>query len=33
LVRYLRDGRVLAVATVSRDLENLRAERALETIA
>lgn len=31
LVRYLRDGRTLAVATISRDLDNLRAERALET--
>jgi apoptosis-inducing factor 3 len=32
-VRYLRDGRVLAVATVSRDLESLKAERALELTA
>jgi NADPH-dependent 2,4-dienoyl-CoA reductase/sulfur reductase-like enzyme/nitrite reductase/ring-hydroxylating ferredoxin subunit len=31
LVRYWRDGRMLAVATVSRDLDNLRAERMLET--
>ena len=29
-VRYLRGGRTLAVATLSRDLESLRAERELE---
>jgi len=29
-VRYLMGGRTMAVATVSRDLESLRAERALE---
>jgi 3-phenylpropionate/trans-cinnamate dioxygenase ferredoxin reductase subunit len=29
-VRYLRAGRTLAVATISRDLANLKAERALE---
>jgi NADPH-dependent 2,4-dienoyl-CoA reductase/sulfur reductase-like enzyme/nitrite reductase/ring-hydroxylating ferredoxin subunit len=32
-VRYLRDGRTLAVASVSRDLDNLKAERALEIIS
>jgi 3-phenylpropionate/trans-cinnamate dioxygenase ferredoxin reductase subunit len=29
-VSYLRQGRVVAVATVGRDLESLRAERELE---
>jgi hypothetical protein len=29
-VSYLRAGRLLAVATIGRDLENLRAELALE---
>ena len=30
LVRYRRDGRVLAVASIFRDLENLKAEAAME---
>jgi hypothetical protein len=30
LVRYSRDGRVLAVASIFRDLENLREEVAME---
>jgi NADPH-dependent 2,4-dienoyl-CoA reductase/sulfur reductase-like enzyme/nitrite reductase/ring-hydroxylating ferredoxin subunit len=30
LIRYLRDGRMLAAASVSRDLDNLKADRALE---
>jgi len=30
LVRYRRDGRVLAVASIFRDLENLEAEAAME---
>jgi hypothetical protein len=29
-VSYRLDGKVLAVATIGRDLESLRAERALE---
>jgi len=33
LLRYRRDGRVLAVATVDRDLDNLRAEVAMEQAA
>jgi NADPH-dependent 2,4-dienoyl-CoA reductase/sulfur reductase-like enzyme len=32
-VSYLRSGRVLGLATVSRDLESLKAERALELSA
>jgi NADPH-dependent 2,4-dienoyl-CoA reductase/sulfur reductase-like enzyme/nitrite reductase/ring-hydroxylating ferredoxin subunit len=31
LLRYRRDGRVLAVATVDRDLDNLRIEAEMET--
>jgi hypothetical protein len=30
MVRYKRDGRVLAVASIYRDLENLKAELAME---
>jgi hypothetical protein len=30
LVRYRRDGRLLAVASIFRDLENLKCELALE---
>jgi hypothetical protein len=30
MVRYRRDGRVLAVASIYRDLENLKAELAME---
>ena len=30
-VRYLNDGRTLAVVTISRDLESLRAEREIES--
>jgi apoptosis-inducing factor 3 len=30
LVRYSRDGRVLAVASIFRDLENLKEEAAME---
>jgi apoptosis-inducing factor 3 len=30
VVRYRRDGRVLAVASIFRDVESLRAELALE---
>ncbi|HJS85404.1 MAG TPA: FAD-dependent oxidoreductase, partial [Acetobacteraceae bacterium] len=33
LLRYRRNGRVLAVATVDRDLDNLRAEVAMEQAA
>jgi hypothetical protein len=30
LLRYKRDGRVLAVASIFRDIENLQAELAME---
>jgi hypothetical protein len=30
MVRYKRDGRVLAVASIYRDLESLKAELAME---
>jgi hypothetical protein len=30
LLQYRRDGRVLAVATLDRDLDNLRTEAAME---
>ena len=30
LLRYRRDGRVLAVASIYRDLDNLKAELAME---
>jgi hypothetical protein len=30
LVKYIRAGRVLAVASIYRDLENLKAELAME---
>jgi len=30
LLRYKRDGRVLAVASIFRDVENLQAELAME---
>jgi apoptosis-inducing factor 3 len=33
LLRYRRDGRVLAVATVDRDVESLRAEVEMEQTA
>jgi NADPH-dependent 2,4-dienoyl-CoA reductase/sulfur reductase-like enzyme len=33
LLRYRRDGRVLAVASIYRDLENLKAELAMEQAA
>ena len=31
LLRYKRDGRVLAVASIFRDIENLQAELAMES--
>ena len=31
-VRYMRDGKLLAVATIERDLENLKAEAAMESV-
>jgi apoptosis-inducing factor 3 len=31
-VRYMRDGRALAVVTISRDLENLVAESEMERL-
>jgi hypothetical protein len=31
LLRYKKNGRVLAVASISRDLENLKAEKAMES--
>ena len=33
LLRYRRDGRVLAVASVYRDLDSLKAELAMEQAA
>jgi hypothetical protein len=30
LLRYKKNGRVLAVASIARDLENLKAEKAME---
>jgi apoptosis-inducing factor 3 len=33
LLRFKRDGRLLAVASISRDVENLRAEVAMERLA
>jgi NADPH-dependent 2,4-dienoyl-CoA reductase/sulfur reductase-like enzyme len=33
LLRYRRDGRVLAVASIYRDLDNLKAELAMEEVA
>jgi hypothetical protein len=30
LLRYRRNGRVLAVASINRDLDNLKAELAME---
>jgi apoptosis-inducing factor 3 len=33
LLRYRRDGRLLAVASIYRDLDNLKAERAMEQAA
>ena len=33
LLRYRRDGRVLAVASIYRDLDNLKAELAMEQVA
>jgi hypothetical protein len=33
LLRYRRDGRVLAVASIYRDFDNLKAELAMEQVA